>query len=156
MKRIETNNANDEGRIIYPELSYRVMKAVFEVHNLLGPGFVERIYERALAYELSSQGISFERQKEIVVRYKGQRVGVHRLDFLVDGKIILELKAVRALDDVFRLQVLSYLKATALRLGILVNFGTKRVEFVRIVNSPEVHSSYSSIRGIRDSYGGWG
>ena len=110
------------------------MQAVFEVHNTLGPGFVESVYEEALARELESQGLPFERQKEVVVYYKGCPVGTHRLDFVVAGEIVLELKAVSALNDAFKQQTLSYLKATGLRLGILINFGTPRVEYVRITN----------------------
>ena len=121
-------------RVIYRELSYRVMQAMFEVHNTLGPGFVENVYEEALAYELEMRGIPFERQKKVTVHYKGRIIGTHRLDFVVNDKIVLELKAVSALTDVFKQQTLSYLKATGLRLGILVNFGTPRVEYVRIAN----------------------
>lgn len=110
------------------------MQAVFEVHNTLGPGFVESVYEEALACELEIRQIPFERQKEITVNYKGREVGLHRLDLVIDGKIILELKAVSALTDVFKQQILSYLKATGLKLGILINFGTRRVEYIRIVN----------------------
>jgi GxxExxY protein len=80
--------------LLYPELSYRVMQAVFEVHNHLGPGFTEDIYETALALELELQGIPFERQKQIQVQYKDHYVGTYRLDLVIDGKIILELKAV--------------------------------------------------------------
>jgi GxxExxY protein len=121
-------------KVIYRKLSYRVMKAVFEVHNMLGPGFIEGVYEEALAYELELRGIPFERQKPVTVRYKERVVGTHRLDLVVDGKIILELKAASALTDVFKQQTLSYLKATGLKLGILINFGTPRVEYTRIVN----------------------
>jgi GxxExxY protein len=120
--------------VIYPRLSYRVMEAVFEVHNTLGPGFAEGVYEEALAHELEACAIPFERQKKIQVHYKGRLVGTHRLDFVVDGRIVLELKAASALTDAFKQQTLSYLKATALKLGILVNLGTPRVEYVRIVN----------------------
>ena len=123
-----------KGKILYPQLSYRVMEIVFEVHNTLGPGFLESLYEEALSYELTLRGIPFERQKDIRVTYKGQVIGKHRLDLVVDGKIILELKAVSELNDVFRQQLLSYLKASGLRLGILINFGTPRVECKRIVN----------------------
>jgi GxxExxY protein len=124
--------AND--KVIYRELSYQVMQAVFEVHNALGPGFVENMYEEALAYELELRRILFERQKAVTVHYKDRVVGTHRLDLVVDGKIVLELKAVSALTDVFKQQTLSYLKAADLRLGLLVNFGTPRVEYTRIAN----------------------
>ena len=120
--------------IIYRELSYRVMQAVFEVHNVLGPGFAENLYEKALSYEFESRGIPFERQRSVTVLYKGRMLGTHRLDLVVDDKIVLELKAVSALKDLFKQQTLSYLKATDLKLGILINFGTPRVEYVRIAN----------------------
>jgi len=123
-----------KGTIIYPELSYEIMQAVFEVHNRLGPGFSESVFEEALAYEFELRGISFERQKTVTVCYKGREVGTYRLDFVVDGKIILEIKAVSALNDAFKLQTLSYLKATGLRLGILINFGARKVEYIRIAN----------------------
>jgi GxxExxY protein len=124
--------AND--KVIYRELSYQVMQAIFEVHNALGPGFVENVYEEALAYELELRRIPFERQKAVTVHYKDRGVGTHRLDLVVDGKIVLELKAVSTLTDVFKQQTLSYLKAADLRLGRLVNFGTPRVEYTRIAN----------------------
>jgi len=111
------------------------MQAVFEVHNMLGPGFLESLYEVALAHELALRHIPFERQKEIAVTYKGKLIGTHRLDLLVDKKIILELKAVTELTDIFKQQTLSYLKATNLQLGILINFGTPRVQYLRIANS---------------------
>ncbi|MFP4058337.1 MAG: GxxExxY protein [Candidatus Brocadiia bacterium] len=123
-----------KSEILFPELSYEVMQAAFEVHNTLGPGFIEEFYEQALVYELEGRAIPFERQKTIVVSYKGRPIGQHRLDLVVGGKIILELKAVAALADAFKQQVLSYLKATGLNLGMLINFGTARVEYVRIVN----------------------
>lgn len=110
------------------------MGAIFVVHNELGPGFLERIYEEALALELTERGIAFERQKVVAVAYKGHTVGRHRLDMVVDGKILVELKAVSTLNDGFKQQTLSYLKPSRMRSGILVNFGTPRVETIRIVN----------------------
>ena len=121
-------------QVLYPELSYKIMAAVFEVHNRLGPGFTEDIYQRATVCELEARRIPLESQKAIEVFYKGQIMGTYRLDLVVDGKVILELKAVSALNDLFKQQLLSYLKATQLRLGILVNFGASRVEHVRIIN----------------------
>lgn len=121
-------------KVIYPELSYQLMKIMFEVHNQLGPGFGEDFYERAVALELENQKIPYERQKAIEVFYKGKLLGTYRLDLVIDEKIILELKAVAILNDTFKQQTLSYLKATGLKLGILVNFGSARVESVRIAN----------------------
>ncbi len=123
-----------QDEIIHRELSYQVMQAVFEVHNTLGPGYLEKVYEEALAVELELLNIPFERQKEITVIYKGRRVGQHRLDFVIDGRIVLELKSVSTLANVHKKQVLSYVKATDLRLGILVNFATPRVQSERIAN----------------------
>ena len=121
-------------KVIYRELSYQIMQAVFEVHNTLGPGFLESVYEEALAHELQMRSIPFHRQEKIVIHYKQRVVGSHRLDFVVDSAIVLELKAVSALNDTFKQQTLSYLKATGLKLGILINFGTPRVEYTRIAN----------------------
>ena len=120
--------------VLYPELSYQIMEIAFEVHNKLGPGFVESVYREAIIYELEVRLMSFEREKVIQVVYKGRVGGAHRLDLVIDNKIILELKAVSALSDVFKQQLLSYLKATGLHLGILINFGSKRVASIRIVN----------------------
>ena len=121
-------------KIIHRELSYQVMQAVFEVHNTLGPGYLEKVYEEALAIELELVNIPFERQKKITVVYKGRDIGRHRLDFVIDDKIVLELKSVSTLANVHKKQVLSYLKATGLRLSILVNFATPRVQSERIAN----------------------
>jgi GxxExxY protein len=116
------------------DLSRHVVEAVFEVHHTLGPGFAEGTYEEALAYEFEMRGIPFERQRRVTVHYKGHVVDAHCLNFIVDDKIAIELKAVSALTDTLRQQTLSYLKAVGLRLGILVNFGTPRVEYVHIAN----------------------
>ena len=137
-------NKNLVGKeVIYPDLSYKIMQAVFEVHNHLGPGFSEEIYEKALSLEFKSQGIPFERQKQIQVNYKGQFIGNYRLDMVVDDKIILELKAVSELNDVFQVQLHSYLAATGLQLGILINFGSKRVKSFRIPNLPDYSNTHS-------------
>ena len=121
-------------RIIYPELSYKIMQAVFAVHNELGPGFLETVYEEALVYELQNNGIRVARQQQIQIFYRDHLVGTHRLDLVVEGIIILELKAVSDLHPIFNQQTLSYLKASGLKLGILINFGTKRIQSTRIVN----------------------
>lgn len=131
-KAIDNPRSETGEKVIFADLSFQVMAAVFEVHNQLGPGFSENIYEEALAIELVNRDIPFERQKVIEAHYKERIVGTYRTDFVIDEKIVLELKAVSLLDDVFKQQVLAYLKATGLHLGILVNFGTKSVQSVRI------------------------
>jgi GxxExxY protein len=104
------------------ELAHAVIGPAIEVHRQLGPGFLEGIYEEALCLELSDAGISFERQKEIGIVYKGRSIGKHRLDLLVGGSLIVELKTVEALADIHKAQAISYLKATRLTLGLLINF----------------------------------
>ena len=96
--------------------------AAIAVHRELGPGFLEVIYEQALAIELSARGIAYERQHAIPVFYRGEAVGESRLDFLIEDELVVELKAVEELRQVHRAQVLSYLRSGAFELGLLVNF----------------------------------
>ena len=103
-------------------LAHAVIGAAIEVHRQLGPGFLESVYEEALCVELADRQIPFERQKEISVLYKGRRIGQQRIDLLVGESLIVELKAVEALAEVHKAQVISYLKATRLSLGLLINF----------------------------------
>jgi GxxExxY protein len=103
-------------------LANKVIGAAIEVHRLLGPGYLESVYEEALCVELQRQNICFVQQAPIAVNYKGVKVGEGRLDLLVENILIVELKAVEALAPIHRAQVLSYLKATRLQLGLLINF----------------------------------
>jgi GxxExxY protein len=116
------------------DIGHRVIGVGITVHRILGPGFKESIYERAFCLELEEQGISYECQKKILVPYKRWRIEGHVIDLIVEGVVIVELKVVERLAEIHRLQVLSYLKATGLRLGYVMNFyaevlkqGTKRV-----------------------------
>ncbi len=106
----------------------RIIKAALEVHTQLGPGYLESVYQEALAREFTLRQIPFEREKMIQVVYKGAVVGEHRLDFLVEGQVVVELKAVSEFHEAFRAQVLSYLKATGLRVGLIINFGKRRLK----------------------------
>ena len=108
-------------------LTEQIIAAAIEVHRVLGPGLLESIYEEALCCELSLRGIAFERQKEVDVVYKGHVIKGQRLDLVVNGEVIVEIKAVRALEDIFTAQVLSYLKSTSLKRGLLLNFGQARL-----------------------------
>jgi GxxExxY protein len=130
--------------IIEKELSYKIINAAFEVHNQLGPGFLESLYEKAMDIELTTQGLIIEQQKRIIVKYKDQIIGEHVLDAVVNGKIILEYKAVSELIPFHEQQALSYLKATGLALAIVINFGSSRVQYRRIVNSPDKGSHPST------------
>ena len=119
--------------MLYEELSGMVIGAAMEVHKLLGSRFLESVYEHALALELTERQIPFERQTPITVLYKQAQVGEYRSDFVVDRKIILEIKATTALIPEHYAQVLHYLTATGLRLALLLNFGTRSLQFKRII-----------------------
>jgi GxxExxY protein len=103
-------------------LAHAVIGAALEVHRFLGPGFVEDVYEQALCVELRLRGIPFERQKRVLVDYKGELVGEGRIDLLVGDQLVVELKAVRAFAPIDRAKVISYLKATRRHLALLINF----------------------------------
>jgi GxxExxY protein len=109
------------------ELMHNMIGAAIEVHRHLGPGFIESIYEQALCHELSLRGIKFERQKEIVITYKGFKMAGQRLDILVEGKLILELKSVEQIVPIHIAQLISYLKSTGLRAGLLINFNVQQL-----------------------------
>ena len=119
--------------ILYKELSYAVVGAAMEVHRTLGPGFLESVYEEALAHELALRGIPFERQKRLAVAYKGEPVGEFVADVVVDGKVILEPKAVSAIAAAHEAQAHHYLAATGLRLAIVLNFGAASLQQKRVV-----------------------
>jgi GxxExxY protein len=110
----------------------RVIECIIHVHQTLGPGFLESVYRNALLIELRKQHFETESEKEVVVYYDGQEVGRHRLDILVEGSIIVELKTVEALSKAHYSQVRSYLKATGLELALLVNFSDSLADFRRI------------------------
>lgn len=119
--------------LLHKDLSYSVIGAAMEVHKILGPGFPESVYQAALERELTLRGIAFASQQHIQVVYKDAVIADYYLDIVVDSKIDVELKAVDTLVKVHQSQVLSYLKASGLRLGILINFGEDSLRFKRIV-----------------------
>ena len=114
------------------DLTDRILAAAIRVHKKLGPGFLEVLYEEALAIELGSSDISFERQKSIPILYRGRVIGEQRLDLLVDGKVVIELKAISALEDIHFAIVRSSLKATNLDDGLLLNFATVKLTVKRV------------------------
>jgi GxxExxY protein len=117
--------------MIYEELSGNIIGAAMEVHKQLGCGFLESVYEHALAVELTDRKIRFERQAPIIVMYKQAQIGEYRADFLVDGKILLEIKAASTLIADHQAQALHYLIATGLRLALILNFGARSLQFKR-------------------------
>jgi len=121
--------------IVEKELSYLIMQAAYEVHNALGPGFPESLYEEAMNRELASRGVKLERQKKVIVNFKGEPLGEFVLDSVANGRVILEYKAVSEIARIHEQQALSYLKATGLELAIVINFGAERVQSSRVVNT---------------------
>ncbi len=116
------------------KLTGAIIQCIIDVHQTLGPGFLESVYRRALLIELNKQRLSPENEKEIIIYYEDQVVGRHRLDILVNGKVIVELKTVNGLSKAHYAQVRSYLKATDLNVGLLVNFAGEKADFRRIEN----------------------
>jgi GxxExxY protein len=114
------------------DLTDRIIAAAIRVHKELGPGFLEILYEQALAIELASSDISFERQKPIPILYRGRVIGEHRLDLLVAGKVVIELKATSALEDIHFAIVRSYLKATGVHDALLLNFASVKLTVKRV------------------------
>ena len=121
--------------IIEKELSYLIMQAAYEVHNNLGPGFPEMLYEQAMVRELMLRNLTLQRQRKIVVNYKQEPLGEFILDLTVNERIILELKAVSSILKLHEQQAFSYLKATGLQLAIVINFGAESVQSSRVVNA---------------------
>jgi GxxExxY protein len=109
------------------KLTEQIIASAIEVHRILGPGLLESIYEEALCYEFLLRGISFERQKEVDVFYKDKVIKGQRLDLIVNGEVVVEIKSVRKFDDIFTAQTLSYLKSTGLKRALLINFGGNKL-----------------------------
>ena len=119
----------------YSDITKKIIGASFEVHKFFGNGFQEVIYQRAMAYEFSQLNLDYSREIEQEIYYKDlpEPIGTRRADFVVEGKILVELKAVIQLEDVHLAQVLNYLKAYKLEVGLLINFGSKSLTFKRLV-----------------------
>lgn len=119
-------------KLKYKDLSYKVIGIMYKVHSALGCGFSEKIYQKAIELELTKQGIPYETEKTLKVVYDGVTIGMYRLDLLIDQKIIIELKAVEKLAKIFKEQLISQLKASPFEVGLLVNFGSPKLEYLRI------------------------
>ena len=119
----------------YKYITEKILGASFEVHKFLGNGFLEVIYQRALAWEMRQKGLEFAREIEQDIFYKDlpEPIGTRRADFVVESKVLVELKAIVQLEDVHLAQALNYLKAYKLEVGLLINFGSKSLTFKRIV-----------------------
>ncbi len=126
----------------YPlsELTGKIIGCAMEVHRILGNGFQEVIYQRALAKEMSIQGLEFSREHEMTIFYKGDEIGTRRVDFFVEGKVMVEIKAIIQLEDVHLAQAINYLEAYGLEIGLLINFGNTSLQFKRVMKPNKNHS----------------
>lgn len=129
------------------ELTHKIIGCAMKVHNTLGNGFQEVIYQRALAIEMEKQGLGFKREMEMAIYYEGIDIGTRRVDFFVEEVIMVELKALIKLEDVHLAQAMNYCQAYNLPIGLLINFGAKSLEFKRVynVNHPENKTFKSQI-----------
>ena len=126
----------DERRSLINATTERILRAAYQVSNVLGSGFLEKVYENALVHELRKSGLKVAQQHGIEVHYDGVTVGSFSADLLVEGRVLLELKAAKALDDSHVAQCLNYLKATGIAVCLLVNFGRPKIEIRRFVFGP--------------------
>ncbi len=126
----------DQNRAGYrhSDITGKVIGCAMKVHNTFGNGFQEVIYQRALAIELEKQGVGFVREYEMPIHYENIKIGSRRVDFMVQEKVIVELKAIAQLDNTHLAQGLNYLEAYNLEIGLLINFGANKLEFRRLIN----------------------
>jgi len=119
----------------FEDLTHKIIGCAMEVHKHLGNGFQEVVYQRALAIEFSLQNINYVREQEMPLLYKGIDVGTRRVDFFIEGKIMLEIKAITNLEDVHLAQAMNYVEAYNLEIGLLINFGSKSLQHKRVHNN---------------------
>ncbi len=119
----------------HEELTHRIIAAAMKVHSTLGNGFQEVIYQRAMEIEMPFHNLAFEREKEMEIFYRGQQIGTRRVDFFVEKIIMVELKAVIKLEDVHLAQAINYLEAYNMKIGLLINFGERSLQFKRVHNN---------------------
>jgi GxxExxY protein len=115
------------------DLTEKIFRATFAVHNALGAGFLERVYANALAVELTAQGIALQNELPLKIQYRNTIVGDYIADLVVEGRVLVELKACASLDPVHTAQILNYLRASGIRVGLLINFGRPKLEYRRFV-----------------------
>lgn len=124
----------------HQDITQRIIGAAMQVHSELGNGFQEVIYQRALAIEMKKDGLKFSREHEMLILYKGHPIGARRADFFVEDMIMVEIKAVTKMEDVHLAQAMNYLEAYGLKIGLLINFGTRSLQFKRVHNNKLLRS----------------
>jgi GxxExxY protein len=127
------NHPVTKEQYLHSELTGKIIGCAMEVHKTLGNGFQEVIYQRALEIEMDCQGLKFSREHEMDIFYKGTKIGTRRVDFFVENKIMVELKAVIQLEDVHLAQAINYLEAYGMQVGLLINFGSQSLQFKRVM-----------------------
>ena len=136
MVQTKGNQGSDKVNIMkHKELTYKIVGCAMEVHKHLGNGFQELIYQRALAIEMTSQGIEYSREHQMQILYKNHEIGTRRVDFFVENTIMVEIKAIIELGDVHLAQAMNYVEAYNLEIGLLINFGAKSLEHKRVHNN---------------------
>lgn len=138
----------------HEDLTHKIIGCAMKIHSTLGNGFQEVIYQRALAIEMEKQGLSFKREMEMTIFYEGIDIGTRRVDFFVEDFVMVELKALIKLEDVHLAQAMNYCQAYNLPIGLLINFGSKSLEFKRVynVNHPEIKDYKTNNPKINKSY----
>jgi GxxExxY protein len=131
----------NHGSDIFSDITHRIIGCAMRVHSTLGNGFQEVIYQRALAIEMSAEGLPFEREMEMGIFYRGEHIGTRRVDFFVNSAIMVELKALVALEDVHLAQAMNYLEAYKMKVGLLINFGARSLQFKRVHNNRVIEKS---------------
>lgn len=130
----------------YEDITKRIIAAAMKVHSTLGNGFQEVIYQRAIEIEMSFENLSFQREMEMPIYYREVQIGTRRVDFFVEEKIMVELKAIIKLEDVHLAQAMNYLEAYKMEIGLLINFGAKSLEFKRVHNNKLLKSGNPEIK----------
>lgn len=121
--------------MLYEDITKRIIAAALKVHTTLGNGFQEVIYQRAMEIEMPFENLAFQRELEMPIFYRDQQIGTRRVDFFVEEKIMVELKAIILLEDVHLAQAMNYLEAYKMEIGLLINFGAKSMQFKRVHNN---------------------
>lgn len=133
----------------HEELTHKIIGCAMKVHSTLGNGFQEVIYQRAMAIEMMKQNLSFQREMEMDIFYEGENIGTRRVDFFVEGEIMVELKALINLEDVHLAQAMNYCQAYNLPIGLLLNFGSKSLQFKRVYNVNHPENKKTSELGLK-------
>jgi GxxExxY protein len=137
--------------MMHEELTRKIIGCAMAVHSALGNGFQEVIYQRALAIELAECGLNFSREHEMDIFYRDQKIGNSRVDFFVEEKVMIEIKALIRLEDVHLAQAMNYLQAYGLEIGLLINFGSKSMEFKRVHNNIIIKQSFHQVNQDSDN-----